>query len=582
MRKVKWLFFGYIAFVLLVIAGIGIAFDAAPPRDPNTFYAAYGGAIKSLDPAEVNDTLGGSILSYIFEGLYNYKYKATPYEIVPEIAADMPTTSADGLTMTIHVRPGIHYYDPEKTLWHDGIGPEITAEDFVYSFKRVCDFNLASDNYSFIFQGNFKGLEDWWQYTRSHTHGDVDYDRPVEAFTAPDPHTLVLRFSHPYPQMIYNLVNCPTAPVCRAMVEHWKDQIRKHPVGTGPYALAENLRDERIVLTANPTYRFAGRVPHIKRFQLDYFSEDMPVWMLFKQGLFDVAGIPKDAYSQAIAGGGDLTPEMIARGVSLTKHTDPATSYIGFNMTDPVLGKNKPLRQAMSMAFDRSRFIEKFANGRGVPAIGPIPPGFPTYDPNRINPYTQYNLPAARKLMTDAVRIHGGPIPPLHILFRGADTIDRQMADFYVELMSQIGLTLVPEFRDFARWQEMVDNHEAQLFDGGWDADYPDEQDFLQLFYGKNAGPNGLNNVAYVNPVFDAMYERAAVMQDTPERRKLYLQMQQMVEDDCPWLIIDYGVTFDLSYDWIKNRSIMDYGHGFMQYYTLNSELRAKSLRSRQ
>jgi len=315
--------------------------------------------------------------------------------------------------------------------------------------------------------------------------------------------------------------------------------------------------------------------------QLEFYSEEMPVWLQFRRGKLDVSGLPKDAYSQAIGGGGDLTPDMIRNGVLLKKTVDPSTSYIGFNMTDPVLGKNKPLRQAMSMAFNRRRYIDKFANGRGEPAIGPIPPGFVTYDPGRINPLTQYNPEAARKLMIEAEKINGGPIPPLKILFRDSDTLSRQMAEYYVDQMEQIGVTLVPVYRDFARWQEMVDNRQTQLFDGGWSSDYPDEQDFLQLFYGPNSPAGGLNSAAYTNPAFDALYDKSTAMQDTPQRRAMYMQLQKMVEDDCPWIIIDYTVTFGLSYDWVNERFPMDYGHGFMRYATLDTKLRAKRLAER-
>ena len=320
------------------------------------------------------------------------------------------------------------------------------------------------------------------------------------------------------------------------------------------------------------------RLPHVKRVQLDYFAEEMPIWLLFQQGLFDVEGIPKDAYTQAIGGGGNLTPAMERKGIVLRKNPDPSVEYIGFNMADPVVGKNKPLRQAMSMAFDRAAYIAKFLNGRGIPANGPLPPGFPTYDAAFVDRYTAYDLPAARKLMEEAVRINGGAIPPLHILFRGTDTNARQMADFYADQMAQIGVKLVPELRDFARWLEMTDARQDQLFDGGWSSDYPDEQDFLQLFYGPNSPPAGLNGTQYQNPDFDKLYQQAISLPESPRRTAMYKQLEQIVDDDCPWLIINYPLTYGLSYDWVGDRRHMDYGHGFAQYVTLDQPLRAKRL----
>ena len=594
MRKVKWLFFGYLAFVALMIVSIAVALKSSPARDPDTFYIPTSGAIRTLDPAEIGDTVGDGICKYMCEGLYNYKYKVEPYTLFPELAAAMPTVSPDGLTMTIPVRHGIHFYDAGKErIWPDGVGPEVTAQDFVYSFKRVCDSHTKGTNYSFIFQGHVVGVDDWYTYTQKQPIGKVDYDKPVEGLQV-DPHDsykLILKFTAPYPQMIYQLVNSPCAPVCRQLVEHWGEQFRLHPVGTGPYALEEYLRDQRMTMVANPIYRgrqdidgntpipTEEKLPKIKRVQLDYFEEELPVWLLFKQGLFDIGAIPKDAYSQAVGPGGDLTPQMAAQGITLAKYTEAETSYIGFNMADPIVGKNKALRQAMSMAIDRVSLINKFANGRGMPANGIIPPGFPTFDSHRLNPYTQFDLEKAKEKMTQAIAANGGqPIPPLKILLRGNDTVNRQMAAFYVDAMSQIGLSLVPDFVDFARYLQMVDSRQFQLFDGGWESDYPDEQDFLQLFYGPNATPGGENAIGYVNAGFDKLYDQAIVMQDTPQRRDLYIQMQKIVDDDCAWLTTDYPKLFALTYDWVGNRHFMDYGHGYIQYLTLDKNLRAQRL----
>ncbi len=393
--------------------------------------------------------------------------------------------------------------------------------------------------------------------------------------------------------MIYHLAQETTGVVSREAVKKWGDKYRHHPVGTGPYALAENLLEQRLVMAANPIYRGRpdmdgttplaaddpNRMPHIKRMQYDYFVEDLPVWLLFNQGLLDIAGIPKDSFHQAIGSNtGDLTPEMTAKGVRLIKLPEATTEFLGINMQDPILGKNKPLRQAMSMAFDRASYIRNFANGRGMAALGPIPPGFPTFDPNLVNPCTQYNLSRARELMREAVKINGGPIPPLTLLMRDSDTLSRQMAEYFAAQMRPIGVTLVPEYHDWARWQEMVDNRQTQVFDAGWEADYPDEQNFYQLFYSKNAPNGGVNQTVYDNPAFDALYEKASVLPDTPERRKLYMQMEQIVMDDCTWLLEYYPVLYRLHYDWVKGYKEMNYGYGDRQYAALDGALRQKRL----
>lgn len=595
MRKTKWIFFVYLAIVALFIAGVGISLSFTPTRDPHTLYVVEQATIKSLDPAEANDEPSAAILGEIFECLYNYKYGVRPYTLFPELASAMPRYSRDGTELTIPLRKGIHFYDPDKKIWPDGIGPEITARDVIYSFKRVCDFNLASPVYSAVFQGQIAGLDDWWDYTKKMGEPNIDWDHPVAGFQILDDHTIRIVLSQPNPQMIYNLAAMWTAVVSRDAVNYWKSEVRQHPVGSGSYCLGEYLHDQRIVLEANPVYRGrpdidgdteidpSQKMPHIQRIEFDFFQEAVPPWLLFTEGLYDSQGIPKESFNQAIkVATGTLTPELQKKGIILRKYNEASTFYIGFNMQDPIVGKNKPLRQAMSMAFDRKTFIANFMNGRGTPGIGPIPPGFPTYDPNEINPYTQFNLAAAREKMKEAIAINGGPIPQLHVLMQDADTDSRQMADYFALQMRAIGIDLQPEFRDFARWLEMTDNRQTQIFESGWIADYPDEQDFLQLFYGKNAPAMGVNSAAYVNPEFDRLYEMAAVMQDSPQRTKLYIQMEKIVMEDCPWLIEYYPQAWALHYDWVTGGEHMDYGYGLFQHYRLDEALREKRLAGRQ
>jgi len=594
MRKVKWIFIAYLAFVALLVIALGAAMHATPPHDSQAMHTAYMANIKSLDPPEINDDLGNGLAGQIFECLYNYKYDIRPYELFPELAEELPEVSGDGLTVTIKIRPGIHYYDPDKVVFPDGIGPEVAAGDFVYSWKRIADFHLASPLYSQLLQGRIVGLDGWWDYTKAtRDAAEIDWDKPVEGLQTPDSRTLVIKLTEPYPQLNFNLAYLPTAAVCRKVVEHYRDEVRRHPIGTGAYGLrrADYEPDQRIVMHANPIYRGRQdvdggavvppdqRLPHIQHLDYYFFREDLPIWLLFQQGYFDTAGIPKDSFAKAIKiSTGDLTEEMRGKGIVLTKSTAAETAYFGFNMTDPVVGKNKPLRQAISMGFDRATYIRIFLNGRGIPAIGPIPPGFPTFDTKRGNPYTKFNPDAARQQVAQAIEINGGPLPSLQLLMGDTDTQTRQEAEFFTSQMKNIGINIHTEYRTWARFQEMVDNRQTQIFQLGWVADYPDEQDFFQLFYGKNAPAGGSNPCGYVNPEFDALYEKASVMQRSSQRDELYRKMEQIVMDDCPWATLLYPLVYALHYDWLRHTSDMDYGYGLRQHMALGASLREERL----
>jgi len=600
MRKVKWIFFAYMALVALVLCGIGLSFVLVPARDPNTIYVTITSQVPTMDPPRISDVPGAEVGGFMFETLYNYDYYKRPITVIPELAAALPETSQDGKTVTIHIKPGIHYFDPHGgiTKWEPVTddkgkvigrrGPEVTAADFLYSWKRLCSFHLDSQWYAAMFEGKVVGVEDFRAYTQQTPKEQVDYSRNVEGLQAPDPHTIVITLRDPFPQLVYNLAHLPSAPVSRDAVETYKDDIKFRPVATGAYYLVtdEFRPDERIVFKANPIYRGAPdapadnnippdqKLPYIKRVSIDYFEEDLPAWALFQQALVDVAPIPKDSFTVAIdPQSRDLRESQKEKGIELIKGIDPTVFYFGFNMTDPLLGKNKPLRQAMSMAFNRQEYIDLMLNGRGIPAKGPIPPEFPTYDPNDVNPNCEFNLDAARAKLREAEKVNGGPIPEITMVMGDTSTTSRQSSELFQTQMAAIGLKIKVNYVTWPRFLELVDSKQAQFFSLGWQADYPDEQTFFQLFYSKNGSP-GPNHSNYHNAEYDALYEKSIRLDRGPERDALYKKMSKIVQEDCPVLFSCIRINFRLNYDWVSNIIPCEYRHGNRAYHKLDVERR--------
>ena len=599
MRKVKWIFFAYMALVALIVCGIGLSFGVVPARDPNTLYSTIVSQVPTLDPPRIQDVPGSEVAGQMFETLYNYDYYKRPITVISELAQALPQTSPDGKTVTIRIKPGIHYFDPHGgiTSWEPVTdekgkvigrkGPELTAADFVYSWKRLCNFHTDSQWYNAMFEGKVVGVEPFREYTQKTPKEQVDYARDIEGLQAPERYTIVIKLHKPFPQLVYNLAHLPAAPVSREAVETYKDEIKFKPVATGPYYLTKEFRpDERFVFEANPLYRgapdapavndipAAERLPYAKRLRIDYFEESLPAWALFQQSLVDVAPIPKDSFAVAIDPmSRDLRESQKEKGIKLIKNIEPTVFFFGFNMADPVVGKNKPLRQAMSMALDRQEYIDLMLNGRGIPAKGPVPPEFPTYDPNEVNPYAELNVPAAREKMKEAERVHGGPIPEISLVMGDTSTTSRQSAELLQTHMTKIGVKLRVEYVTWPRFLQMVDGKQAQFFSLGWQADYPDEQTFFQLFYSKNESP-GPNHSNYRNAEYDALYEKSIRLSAGPERDALYRTMSKIVQEDCPVLFNLIRINFRLHYDWVSNIIPNEYRHGNRAYHKLDVEKR--------
>lgn len=543
--------------------------------------------IKGMDPIFADDLYSGTEVSRVYEGLLQYHYLKRPYQLIPSLAEAMPDISKDGKTITFKIKKGVLFQDDPAFKDNGGKGRELTAEDFIYSFKRLADPKLHSTGW-WLFENKVVGLDEW----RDPAKGGADYTKAVVGLTAPDRYTLQIKLNQPNAQFLFALAMPFTLVVAKEAVEHYGKEFLNHPVGTGPFRLAEFNPASRVIWVRNPTYRKelypsegepgdkeaglledAGKpLPFADKVIVTIFEESQPMWLTFLSGKLDLAGIPKDNYQQAVGPNKELTPELKTKNIRLTKVVNPDVTFTSFNMTDPLVGKNKYLRQAMSLAYDESQYIDLFYNGRALSAQSPIPPGIQGYDPKFRNPYRQFNVAKAKELMAKAGYPDGNGLPPLEYATL-ADSTSRQSTEYSQKMWSAIGVKLKVNTYSWPEFQATVRNKKAQVYAFAWNADYPDAENLLQLFYSKNGSP-GPNNSNYANPEFDKLYEKALTLQDTPERAALYKKMVDIVVEDCPWIFNSHRVIFGLQQQWLKNYKPHAFEHSLVKYYRLIPELR--------
>lgn len=578
--------------VLLLVAGCD---NSGPVVDSNEVvsYGALSAKVRGLDPGDIGDTTSSAVASQIFECLYQYHYLKRPYELITQLAEDMPQISKDGLTYTIKIKKGVYFADDR--CFKRGKGRQLKADDFIFAWKRIANIKYLSKNW-WIFDNRIVGLDEFREYTKAcKSRADVDYSREVEGLRAKDEHTLVIKLTKPWPQITYLLAHLPTAPIAKEALDYYGKDIINHPVGTGPFKLKLWHRGSYIELVRNPNFRGevypcegadgdlekgyladAGRqIPMIDKVVLVLVQEDPPRWFLFLQGKIETSGIPKDNFNEAINQKGVLTADMQKRNIHLRVFRDPSTYWLGFNMEDEVLGHNKPLREAISCAVDREKYIELFTNNRGEVAYGFIPPLMKAYDP-QIKQMTKrtYNPEKARQLVKQAEALYGGKLPRLTLSMAGTDVVARQAGQFYRRCFKNAGLDIQIDYMDWPTFQNKIKTKSAQIFSLGWIADYPDAENFLQLFYSKNASP-GPNNFNYSNPEFDKIYEQIAVVPDSPERTKLYRKAERIVVEDCPAVFLLHGVAYVLHHDWVHNYKPHAFGYGLTKYRRIDTAKRA-------
>ncbi len=549
--------------LLISLLGAGCVREAAAPADTLNL---VGARIGGFDPAKAGDFASASAYARVYEGLLQYDYEARPYRVIPALAAAMPEISADGLEYTFRLRPDARFADDPCFVATGGRGREVTAQDFVYSLKRVADAKVASSGW-WAFSDRIEGLDEF----RAASLGPepTDYDRPVAGLTAPDAHTLRLRLKRPYPQLRWVLALHYAYAVPREAVEYYGDAFARHPVGSGPYRLAEWRPNYRMVFERNPA---ASDPPAIGRIALHVVQDPTTQWLLFLQGRLDLVAVSRDNWDAVFDERGELRPEVRRRGVAAERWPTLEVQYIGFNMDDPVVGPNRALRQALAWAFDGEAW-SRFHGGRVMRPDSPVPEGIAGYAGLPAGAIG-YDLDRARALLAEAGYPSGldprtGRRLQLTLEIADADRPEiRQSTDLFAQFMDRIGVVIQPSFNNRPTFFQKIARRQAQLFRLSWVADYPDAQNFLQLFYGPNASP-GPNRTNYANAEYDRLYEQMRDLPDGPERTALCARMAEMVVADAPWLLIGRPIEVALRRERLENYRPHAFPYGMEKYWRL-------------
>lgn len=561
--------------------------------------ALYGVAerIRGFDPVTAGDVASSLAIGRIYEGLLQYSYLARPYQVEPNLCEKMPEISSDGLVYTFSIRKGIYFQDDPCFTKTGGKGRELKADDFVYAIKRVADIKTGATGY-WAFNNRIAGLDEF--HAASAGEQPVDYDKNIEGLQALDQHTLQIRLKESYPQLLWILTMHYSFAIPREAVEYYGSDFVNHPVGTGPYRLKSWRRNYRLEYTRNQKWDETGRIerypdnggkqdfeeglladagkpiPFIDRIVQYAVSDSTTLWFMFLKGQMESSGISRDNWDAVITSAKTLNNELAAMGIQMYSTPVMETFYIGFNMNDPVVGTNKYLRQALSCAFNTEQYV-RFYNHRVIRAAGPIPPGIAGFQ-DQTSPYP-FNLELARKLLEQAGYAGGkdrktGRRLKLNLDIGNANDPEvRASVELFSSFMEKIGVQITPVYNNWPTFLARLERKQAQMFRLGWVADYPDAENFLQLFYGPNSSP-GPNHCNYRNKKFDELYERARVMRDSPERTALYRQMAAIVVEDCPWLFEQHPLAYGLHHHWLKNYKPHDFPYGMNKYHKVDYKAR--------
>ncbi len=516
---------------------------------------------------------------------------------------------------------------------------ELIADDYIYEIKRLAHPRLHSPIFGMMAE-HIVGLKELGADLQKaakelppNQKGWLDLDRfPLDGVTRIDRHTYRIKLRGKYPQFLYWLAMPFFAPVPREADRFYSQPgmaeknltLDWYPVGSGPFMLTQNNPNSRMVLERNPnfhgeTYPCAGEagdeaagllhdcglaLPFIDKAIFSREKESIPYWNKFLQGYYDASGISSDSFDQAVRlnVGGDvqLSDEMQSKGIRLLTSVKASTFYMGFNMLDPVVGSlaapATKLRQALSMAIDQEEFISIFMNGRGIAAMSPLPPGIFGYLEGEAgrNPLIydweghsghgraqRKPIEAAKKLLAEAGWPDGRHAKTGEPLVLSLDTTsggmgDKSRLDWLTRQFAKLDIQLVVRSTDFNRFQEKIRKGAVQLYYLGWNADYPDPENFLFLLAGSEGkvAKGGENASNYANPEFDRLFERMKNMEsDGPraaERLSIIRQAIALLQHDAPWIYGFHPKSYTLGHTWLHNRKPTEVGNNILKYQRID------------
>ncbi len=501
---------------------------------------------------------------------------------------------------------------------------EVRAADYAYQIKRLAHPDLHSPIFGVMAQ-YIAGLKEYAETLKQARKQQPDgwlnlNDYPLPGVEVVDDKTYRIRVIGKYPQFAYWLAMPFFAPMPWEAERFYAQPgmaernltLDWWPLGSGPYYLSENNPNQRMVLSRNPNFsgesypaegdpgdREAGLLddagkplPLTDKVVFTLEKETIPYWNKFLQGYYDVSGISSDNFDQAVqvsvGGEANVTDTMKKQGIRLSTSVATTTSYFGFNWLDPVVGgacqpaagsgerpcdpeRTRKLRQAISIAVDWEEFISIFANGRGIAAQSPIPPGIFGYREGEagINHYVydwgsgaprRKSIAVAKRLLAEAGYPGGldersGEPLVLYLDTTGARPEDKARLDWMRKQFAKINVQLVPRATDYNRFQDKIRRGDTQMFFWGWNADYPDPENFLFLLHSAQSKVkyDGENAANYSNPEYDRLFEQMKNMDNGPERQAIVDRMLEILRRDAPWMWGFHPKDYVLRHSWIYN-----------------------------
>ena len=452
----------------------------------------------TLDPHITTDSTSAVIVNEVFGGLVTINPEI---EIVPDLAEDWDI-SPDGMVFTFRLRKDAKFHD----------GRLVVAEDFRWSLERAAD-PLTESPVADLYLADILGVAD-------KLSGKAQSIRGLRVI---DDHTLELTIDAPKSYFLAKLTYPTGFVVDRQNVEGNKNDWVFEPNGTGPFRLERYEIGETIILGRNELYHLGP--PFLD--SVEFILSGGDPMLMYENDEIHLTGL----------GLADLErvqdPDNPLRAELATAPPSFSVSFIGLNVNEPPFDDPK-FRLALNYAINKKEIATSALSDLVVPAVGVIPPGFPSYNPD-LKGYG-YDPEKAKRLLSESrYGADTGSIPRITLSIAGnfGASVGLDMEVMLRSWEETLGVEVEIQQTEWATFLQDLHKRRFQMFAIGWSADYPDPQNFLDiLFHSESTNNWG----GYSNREVDSLLEKARVEPDQVARFQQYNLIEQLIVDDAPWV----------------------------------------------
>ena len=474
--------------------------------------------ITSLDPAAATNFEKILAVNQLYNGLVEMD---DSLNVKPSIAKSWKISS-DGLTYIFNLHSNVVFHDNE--YFEGGVGRKVVSKDFVYSFNRLFDPKVSS---------------------ATTLLANID-TKNAGGFEAKDDTTFVIHLKKPFSPFLGVLTMKYFSVIPQEIVEHFGEDFRRNPVGTGPFKFKMWNEGSKLIFVKNEKYfekENGKHLPYLDAVSFSFIKDKETSFLEFLQGDLDmVSGMDAINTDEVLTIEGELKEEYKSK---FKMQTQPylKTDYLGFLVDENLPQfKNSPLkikaiRQAINYGFDRKKMVMYLRKNLGTPATaGFIPPGLPSFNSTKVKGY-DYNPDKVKELLFLAGFPDGKGLPDITL-----STTEQylELAEYIQSQLAELGIKIRIDVQKASVLSEAIANSKLNFFRKSWVCDYPDEENFFFLFYSKNWSPQGPNYTHYSNPQFDILYEKSQSELNDSIRYDYYQQMDQLLIDNAPVVPLYY------------------------------------------